>query len=103
VLFSRSEAAPQSKAPYKLHSSVAISERSWLRSSPQGNSSIIGSMQSEGIFRLHALDDKGLDYFLPATAVTHLPYSSSKCVAYSSGFDAAPVPWKPTPEEVVRP
>lgn len=42
-------------------------------------------------------------YFLPPTAVRHFPYSSSRWVAYSSGFEAAPVPWKPAPVEVVRP
>ncbi len=42
-------------------------------------------------------------YFFPPTAARHLPYNSSRWVAYSSGFDAEPVPWKPTPDEVVRP
>jgi hypothetical protein len=31
-------------------------------------------------------------YFFPSTAARHFPYSSSKCAAYSSGFDAEPVP-----------
>jgi len=31
-------------------------------------------------------------YFFPPTAARHLPYNSSRWVAYSSGFDAEPVP-----------
>jgi len=34
----------------------------------------------------------GTSYFLPSTAARHFPYNSSRWVAYSSGFDAEPVP-----------
>ena len=42
-------------------------------------------------------------YFLACTAARQRAYSSSRCPAYSSGLEAAPPPWKPTPAPVVRP
>jgi len=48
--------------------------------------------QSEPSIRTPRLLATSTGYFFPSTAARHFPYNSSSCTAYSSGFDAEPVP-----------
>lgn len=61
-----------------------------------GDATLMAALQAETeqyqIKRVRLHRDANATYFFPSTAARHLPYSSSRCAAYSSGFAAEPVP-----------